>query len=560
MKVFSQTVLLFHLLLSLAPLKHSNVLTQKHWAPSSSSPNWTPYSANTNTGSTFDVRQHARFYDTTGNQLVDVTTGNQHNDVTTGNQHNAVTTASQHHDVTTGSEHNDVTTGNQHIDVTTGNQHIDVTNGSEHNDVTTGNQHIDVTTGNQHNDVTTGNQHNGVTTGIQHIDVATRNQHHDVTTGNQYDVTTGNQHIDFTTGNQHIDVTTGKQHIDVTTGIQHNDVITRNQHNDVTTGNQHIDVTTGNKHSNIDALTYSTTSDGDIEISTKYSITDSHGNEQQTPLTTERSLFSTTAQTTEDICSQYGTCHFVSTLKVQYCRCDDLCIMFNDCCLDNDLVNTSSEVITPQFECLPYSSANPYDGIFVINQCPDRNSSSETDFQCRDNDILRVGPWVVDDDGIIYQNRHCAKCNGKSYFIMFLVEIWNVSPRFLQNSMNYTSMVKIQTLLSYQTSRYTPQTKMVSPKGTTVRHCLIYQPPMDNTPTCQKYFSNPIILPTDTRTLAIFRNRFCVPSSKQILCLGPTEYLDHDDNYFQLFPLSVMFRFKQSDQSCATQVTHLLTI
>ena len=552
MKVFSQTVLLFHLLLSLAPLKHSNVLTQKHWAPSSSSPNWTPYSANTNTGSTFDVRQHARFYDTTGNQLVDVTTGNQHNDVTTGNQHNAVTTASQHHDVTTGSEHNDVTTGNQHIDVTTGNQHIDVTNGSEHNDVTTGNQHIDVTTGNQHNDVTTGNQHNGVTTGIQHIDVATRNQHHDVTTGNQYN--------DVTTGNQHIDVTTGKQHIDVTTGIQHNDVITRNQHNDVTTGNQHIDVTTGNKHSNIDALTYSTTSDGDIEISTKYSITDSHGNEQQTPLTTERSQFSTTAQTTEDICSQYGTCHFVSTLKVQYCRCDDLCIMFNDCCLDNDLVNTSSEVITPQFECLPYSSANPYDGIFVINQCPDRNSSSETDFQCRDNDILRVGPWVVDDDGIIYQNRHCAKCNGKSYFIMFLVEIWNVSPRFLQNSMNYTSMVKIQTLLSYQTSRYTPQTKMVSPKGTTVRHCLIYQPPMDNTPTCQKYFSNPIILPTDTRTLAIFRNRFCVPSSKQILCLGPTEYLDHDDNYFQLFPLSVMFRFKQSDQSCATQVTHLLTI
>jgi hypothetical protein len=50
-------------------------------------------------------------------------------------------------------------------------------------------------------------------------------------------------------------------------------------------------------------------------------------------------------------------------------------------CLDNDLVNTSSEIITPQFECLPYSSANPYDGIFVINQCPDRNSSSETDFQ-----------------------------------------------------------------------------------------------------------------------------------------------------------------------------------
>jgi hypothetical protein len=96
--------------------------------------------------------------------------------------------------------------------------------------------------------------------------------------------------------------------------------------------------------------------------------------------------------------------------------------MFNDCCLDNDLVNTSSEVITPQFECLPYSSANPYDGIFVINQCPDRNSSSETDFQCRDNDILRVGPWVVDDDGIIYQNRHCAKYISGNVLQLFPLE------------------------------------------------------------------------------------------------------------------------------------------
>lgn len=100
------------------------------------------------------------------------------------------------------------------------------------------------------------------------------------------------------------------------------------------------------------------------------------------------------------------------------CSCDDECLEFDNCCPDKELTDVARPLIVPCIDS--YVKRRPgdfnlYEGFFrVIDSCPISDDRSNLEPKCKreNKTTLEEFIWVSDKTGKIFQNIHCAKCNG----------------------------------------------------------------------------------------------------------------------------------------------------
>ena len=137
-------------------------------------------------------------------------------------------------------------------------------------------------------------------------------------------------------------------------------------------------------------------------------------------------------------CPSLNRCAYNKKKIIPNCYCDDLCFVYNDCCIDYPVLARNEKYAQDHIEkinrtvCLPMSVTNKYDGVRAVDTC-DPNFSSNIN-ACegqRINTIVdpllqlvtgndegqRINSiadllLVTGNDGITYKNEHCAICNG----------------------------------------------------------------------------------------------------------------------------------------------------
>ncbi len=122
------------------------------------------------------------------------------------------------------------------------------------------------------------------------------------------------------------------------------------------------------------------------------------------------------------------------------CRCDPQCEIFQDCCYDYHLCNTSSTMMKKEigtldpalFTCVPLDRDNPSLGtVMLVSKCPVHWNDELIKHRCENLPSLYADPaerltveWPVsDENGENYQNLFCAICNGKD---ISNVQSWDV--------------------------------------------------------------------------------------------------------------------------------------
>ncbi|CAC5397782.1 unnamed protein product [Mytilus coruscus] len=272
--------------------------------------------------------------------------------------------------------------------------------------------------------------------------------------------------------------------------------------------------------------------------------------------TTEFSLIknSLSSKTVSDLANIYPscfveTCGVVANSSTQYCRCDEKC---NDCCIDAGFEKTFNRKDDIPFECSPINDMR-YNktGIYIIKTCPADRSNSTIGIKCHNSDILAVGPWVVSETNVVFQNRFCAECNGINAYTPFLYLWSNVPPSYIQSTINLTIAGKIQyQFVGLYAFKYVKK-ELVPPDGVNVRQCIVLtEPTFNHTRDCLENTINPVFTDKDH----VYRNKFCISPNRSFQCLTNFVSFGIDIHLYDLFPLSVMFPFTEKKLRCPSMV------
>ncbi|CAG2189834.1 unnamed protein product [Mytilus edulis] len=159
-------------------------------------------------------------------------------------------------------------------------------------------------------------------------------------------------------------------------------------------------------------------------------LSDSHQFSYQTSISPNAALI------LSEPCYPFGTCELTQTMKKQYCNCDKQCLQFKDCCHDIKYDEHLNSVYTPYYHC--YKDSNDeYTGVFAVTECPDTEVNTTVTLLCQSNDLMNVGPCVVNNN-IIFKNKYCAFCHNITLYDTFDLEIHlnEVDPSMLQENIS----------------------------------------------------------------------------------------------------------------------------
>ncbi|XP_033640568.1 uncharacterized protein LOC117300831 [Asterias rubens] len=139
-----------------------------------------------------------------------------------------------------------------------------------------------------------------------------------------------------------------------------------------------------------------------------------------------------------------GRCNHLGTAVFHYCQCDDLCVLFDDCCYDHSQscdpgvpLLAQAEFTADNFKCvwLPGSEFTNI-GYVIVSQCPAGWTDEGTRDLCEgpvdSADVIRSLP-VYDEQNVDFKNIYCALCNGRSFDRL---QRWDVSAT---DSVNFSS-------------------------------------------------------------------------------------------------------------------------
>ena len=292
----------------------------------------------------------------------------------------------------------------------------------------------------------------------------------------------------------------------------------------------------GNNLSSTSSLFYTT----NFYTSAKSTSTDSNLVEELRNVSIE----GTTVPTPVDPCSAKGNCYFTKSMEHQFCHCDIDCYIYNDCCTDNKKPSTTSNSeYFPYYTCHKGHNSDIYEGFFVVDNCP-VGYGNETDTRmCNEHTISENGPAVVNPEGIVFKNRHCALCHGvsdiESFDVRFVISNMLVD-KLLSDLANLSKSEKIEYMMLYISFKEIP------PNGFVPRPFILHTIEHNNS-LCQSYI-NPVFRWKRGKAF-IYRNYFCTSETIRDFtkCLGLT-YDKLATERFNIQPISVMFSFNRATQ------------
>ncbi|VDI48147.1 Hypothetical predicted protein [Mytilus galloprovincialis] len=265
-----------------------------------------------------------------------------------------------------------------------------------------------------------------------------------------------------------------------------------------------------------------------------------------------------------DSCSMYGTCEYISDMPIPMCRCENICHLYKDCCIDVSVVGLN-DTDDPHFKCITTviqsSDLHKYFGVFVINSCPKHLRDTIIDMKCRTDDLLEVGPWVASDNNFVFQNRFCAACYNVDSYKPFALNISRIPLKFFFEQINSTTIGRLIAALT-DPWKQKITAELIPPENINIRSCFVVDEAPDvEDEVCLNYNMNPVIdlgphnFPNRN---PFYRNRFCVPANHSFECIGKyKDFIKQSEEMHSLFPLSVMFPFKQRDQRCENEVCYI---
>ena len=234
--------------------------------------------------------------------------------------------------------------------------------------------------------------------------------------------------------------------------------------------------------------------------------------------------------------------------NVQRSHCDDLCLLYNDCCFDADISDDSTVSNDLQFDCvspIPALSANK--GYQVVKTCPKDLKNTEIEIKCQSDDIFSFGPWVITDSNIVFKNRFCAKCNNISDYISFDVKFTNAKDTATQNTPSIV-LAALQDLYKERVKN-SLFVEFIPPVDADLRQCVVTRKPKNESTHCLIYYTSPVFVTSDKGN-ALIRNTFCIdPEYTFLMCVGMVNPLmDTVFEFYDVFPMTVLFQFQQSCQ------------
>lgn len=253
-----------------------------------------------------------------------------------------------------------------------------------------------------------------------------------------------------------------------------------------------------------------------------------------------------------DPCANFSTCSFITQTKTKFCNCDEDCIDFNDCC-NRVIFSNATHVVNDaylRYECLKSNRHSLFDGVYVITKCPKTTNPADSSL-CDVSSLLEVGPWVADEQGRLYRNRYCAICNGVSVLTVLDVKITNVNSEILR--VKFENLTTHEKLFELYYDKYTTVTYVIPPE-VEQRYCLPTEISATASSQCHQYGTSPV-----EADMVTYKNMYCVPTEYTYsFCLGPgidfTRDYGYGYSYDSMHPLTVLFSFKQSKDTCQTQV------
>ncbi|CAG2222925.1 unnamed protein product [Mytilus edulis] len=227
-----------------------------------------------------------------------------------------------------------------------------------------------------------------------------------------------------------------------------------------------------------------------------------------------------------DVCRQYSSCEHVSNLTFKICHCDDLCLLYSDCCYDAYISGDSTVSNDLQFDCVsPIIALMPADK----------------------DDIFSFGPWVITDSNIVFKNRFCAKCNNISDYNSFDVKFTNAKDTATQNTPSIV-LAALQDLYKERVKN-SLVVEFIPPVDANLRQCVVTRKPKNESKHCLIYYTSPVFVTSD-KDNALVRNTFCIdPEYTFLMCVGMVNPLgDTVFGFYDVFPMTVLFQFQQSCQ------------
>ncbi|CAC5384287.1 unnamed protein product [Mytilus coruscus] len=210
---------------------------------------------------------------------------------------------------------------------------------------------------------------------------------------------------------------------------------------------------------------------------------------------------------TNDPCKEYATCQFMELINTKYCRCDDACHIFNDCCYPGKQTSQSETLDRSLYECKQMSSDKSNEGIQVISTCPkiDPTTTHDLNFLCKKEDIREVGPWVYDHQGRIYSNIYCGQCNGHNKYDMSPMLFTNILHELIDQMNGMTPTERVSLLLD---SPSVSHEYALFLSLSDLRYC-VSSLEVSSLPGCHNYSINPVLI----LGWKLYKNYYCIPQA-----------------------------------------------
>lgn len=249
-----------------------------------------------------------------------------------------------------------------------------------------------------------------------------------------------------------------------------------------------------------------------------------------------------------DPCSNFGFCNSTKLAEKHFCRCDEKCHEFMDCCQEQPVIPSKKTYYSPYLQCYKISTfEHNKDAYVVVGTCPDGETNLTVVNACDTDDVETVGPCVVNND-VIFRNRFCAECHNIISYVSCDILFYGINtdlvPPNLSRSKKLRYFFKNKSHL-----------RVIPPEGVPIRACVLGL--ISNGKTLCLSYINPIYNWIQG-TMFAYRNYFCAPLDIRdtFYCL---RFILQGMGTGSLHDMTVMFSFydkvpreKESAEECTT--------
>ncbi|VDH99335.1 Hypothetical predicted protein [Mytilus galloprovincialis] len=253
-------------------------------------------------------------------------------------------------------------------------------------------------------------------------------------------------------------------------------------------------------------------------------------------------------------CLKDGSCNITMSMKHKFCRCDQNCLTFNDCCHDNKVKQSSKLSHFSKYTTCHKGNNDIYrkTGYFTVTSCPDDYYNSTIIEKCSKHDTKYNGPIVAVQSNLLFKNRFCGLCHNYSTFAVFKVKV-TINPAVVEDVfktfLNLSKEERFGYILSQSYKRGSFYEE-IPPESIKPRSCMFFAIGND-AENCNSYV-NPVVGLVGIRP-PVYRNTHCVPDGLETVCVGKDYDAHVEGGRHTTFAASVMFIFAPTNTAAETE-------